>query len=338
MLDTFTTILLTGGTGSFGTAMTSYLLAYTDATIRIYSRGEALRAEMQERFRAQQDRLRFFAGDVRDEQRLRDALTGVNLVIHCAALKRIEMGEYDPMEFIKTNVMGTFNVMRACRQAGVNRALFLSTDKAVSPINVYGSSKALGERLWAQGNAYAPDSTELVAVRYGNVSGSRGSVIPLWRQCLVEGKPLPVTDLGMSRFYISMDEAVEAAIFAITHAPRGSIIVPHLPAYLMGDLAEAVMENSGRDHASMEYIGLRAGEKWHEMLVSEEEATRLLEYTGESAMRYYCIPARSPSWTTESGGRLVSPWQAVFLPAPYESQWWPDRLSVPQLRERLEGV
>jgi len=338
VLDTFTTILLTGGTGSFGTAMTSYLLAYTDATIRIYSRGEALRAEMQERFRAHHHRLRFLAGDVRDEERLRDALAGVNLVIHCAALKRIEMGEYDPMEFIKTNVMGTFNVMRACRHAGVRRALFLSTDKSVQAINVYGSGKALGERLWSQGNAYAPEGTEFVAVRYGNVSSSRGSVIPLWRQCLAEGNPLLVTDLSMTRFYISLQEAVETAIFAINHAPRGSIIVPHLPAYTMGDLAQALIEHSGLPHVEIEYMGLRAGEKWHEMLVSEDETLRLTEYMGECTQRYYCIPAQSTSWTTEEGGRLVSPWQMVMLPAPYESQGWPDRLNVSQLRELLEGV
>lgn len=338
MLASYQTILLTGGTGSFATAMTSYLLAHTVATIRIYSRGEMLRAEMQARFRAHHDRMRFLTGDVRDAERLVTACQDVNLVIHCAALKRIEIGEYDPIEFIRTNVMGTYNVMRACQQAGAGRALFLSTDKSVQAINVYGSSKALGERLWAQGNAYAPKGTEFVAVRYGNVMGSQGSVIPIWKSCLAEGRPLSVTDLAMSRFYISLEEAVETAVFAINHAPRGSIIVPHLPAYTMGDLAQAMMEHAAVADVTLEHIGVRAGEKWHEMLVSEEEGTRLLEYVGDATQRYYCVPSRSPSWPPENGGPLVSPWQGVLLPGPYESQYWPDRLRVPELRARLEAV
>jgi len=279
-------LLVTGGTGSFGHAVVTRLLQSDCAEIRVFSRDEKKQEEMRLTFRSK--KLYFHIGDVREYASVDDALRGVDYVFHAAALKQVPSCEFYPMEAVRTNVIGAENVMRAAVAQGVHRCVLLSTDKAVYPINAMGLSKAMMEKLMvAKSRLCTPGETILCATRYGNVMGSRGSVIPLFLQQLREGRPLTVTDPGMTRFLMSLEESVDLVLHAFEHALPGDIFVQKAPASTVGDLASALRELLRRD-SEIRIIGTRHGEKLYESLVSREEMAR-----AEDLGRYYRIPADS---------------------------------------------
>lgn len=254
-------LLITGGTGSFGRAFVRKALESSIERICIFSRGEHAQADMRAQYpppRHSEDRLRFFIGDVRDRDRLRRAMEGVSTVVHAAALKRIEVGHYNPVEMVKTNVMGAINVIEAAQDAGVKKVVALSSDKAYQPISPYGFSKAMAESLFlAANNARGRDGPIFAVTRYGNVAGSAGSVIPKWREILKTGDTVPVTDPECTRFWMTMDEAVALVAETIETMKGGELMIPELPAYVLGDLAEAM-------GAKMDVTGLNGFEKKHE--------------------------------------------------------------------------
>jgi len=279
-------LLITGGTGSFGHAVVTRLLQTDCAEIRVFSRDEKKQEDM--RLALRNDRLKFHIGDVRDYSSVEDALRGAHFVFHAAALKQVPSCEFYPMEAVRTNVMGAENVMRAAIDQGVQRCVLLSTDKAVYPINAMGISKAMMEKLMvAKSRLCDPASTVLSATRYGNVMGSRGSVIPLFLQQLRNRQPLTVTDPRMTRFLMSLDESVDLVLHAFEHAAPGDIFVQKAPASTIGDLANAMRELF---HSTEEFrvIGTRHGEKLYESLVSREEMAR-----AQDLGPYYRIPADS---------------------------------------------
>lgn len=245
-------VLITGGTGSFGQAFTRRLLKADVDRIAIFSRGEHAQAEMAAQITDK--RVRYLIGDVRDRDRLRRAFSNVDTVVHAAALKRIEVGNYCPSEMVATNIGGATNVIEAAMDAGVSKVVMLSTDKAWQPISPYGQSKALAESLFR--NAYA-SGTKFAVTRYGNVWGSRGSVVPKWREILRTSDTVPVTDMDATRFYMTMQQAVDLVVDTINTMQGGELNIPTLPAYRLGDLAEAM-------GAKMNVIGLPAYEKRHE--------------------------------------------------------------------------
>lgn len=256
-------VLITGGGGSFGQAFAKEALSAGARKVVIYSRDEAKQAAMREQVR--DHRLRFLIGDVRDEQRLRRAMEGVSVVVHGAAMKRIEVCQEDVDECRKTNVNGTANVISAAKDAMVGRVVMLSTDKACSPVNAYGASKLMAEHLMlAANNARGSHGPIYAVTRYGNVAGSRGSVIPMWRAALRVGDEVPVTDPEMTRYWMSMDEAVALVVWTLGHMEGGELVVPDLPAYRLADLAEAM-------GAVPFVVGPRPGEKAHESMIGEDE-------------------------------------------------------------------
>lgn len=265
-------ILITGGTGSLGTALIRELLQNTEARrIAIFSRDELKQHAARSLFNDDK-RLRWFIGDIRDKSRLIQALHGVDFVIHAAALKQVDTGEYNPMEFIKTNVLGSQNVIDASIEAGVKKVVALSTDKASSPINLYGATKLTADKLFVAANNYSFSfGTTFSVVRYGNVMGSRGSVIPFFQQLAKVGKPIPITDLRMTRFWISIDEAVTFVLESLDLMSGGELYVPKIPSMKIIDLARAISPN-----ANIEEIGLRPGEKLHEEMISADDSRRTL--------------------------------------------------------------
>jgi UDP-glucose 4-epimerase len=278
------TLLITGGTGSFGNAVLQRFLDSDLAEIRIFSRDEKKQEDM--RIGLANDKLRFMIGDVRDPESVREALRGVHYVFHAAALKQVPSCEFYPMEAVRTNVIGAENVMRAALDAGVERCVVLSTDKAVYPINAMGLSKALMEKLMvAKSRLCERGGTILSATRYGNVMGSRGSVIPLFLRQLQDGSPITLTDPHMTRFLMSLQESVDLVLYAFEHARPGDIFVQKSPACTIEVLAEA-MRQLLRPDAEIRVIGTRHGEKLYESLVSREEMAR-----AEDLGRYYRIPA-----------------------------------------------
>jgi UDP-glucose 4-epimerase len=277
-------VLVTGGTGSFGHAVVHRLLRMDCAEIRVFSRDEKKQEDM--RLALRSDRLRFHIGDVRDYASVDDVMRGVDYVFHAAALKQVPSCEFHPMEAVRTNVIGAEHVMRAAIAQRVSRCVLLSTDKAVYPINAMGMSKAMMEKLMvAKSRVCDPETTILCATRYGNVMGSRGSVIPLFLQQLREGKPLTVTDPRMTRFLMSLDESVDLVLHAFAHAKPGDIFVQKAPASTIEDLAQALRALAGSD-VPINVIGTRHGEKLYESLVSREEMARAQDHG-----RYYRIPA-----------------------------------------------
>ncbi len=266
------TILLTGGTGSFGKHFCRLMLKnHPPKAIRIYSRDELKQHEMRQEFGEQI--LRFFIGDIRDLNRLRRAMEGVDYVIHAAALKHVPICEYNPIEAIKTNILGAQNVVNASIDAGVKKIVALSTDKAVNPVNLYGATKLCAEKLFVYGNAYAgPRDTRFSCVRYGNVIASRGSVIPLFLKQKKE-KKLTITDERMTRFWITLDQAVNLVLKAFELMRGGEIFVPKIPSLRIMDLAKAVCPD-----CEIEFIGIRPGEKLHESLTTSEEARHMVSY------------------------------------------------------------
>ena len=253
------TVLITGGTGSLGKALARRILDQKPKKLIIFSRDEFKQSEMAKEF--PDSEIRFFIGNIRDSERLRQALDGVDYVIHAAALKQVPAMEYNPEEAVKTNVNGSMNVINACIERGVKKCVLVSTDKAVSPVNLYGATKLCAEKLFIAANAY--NKTEFVCVRYGNVMGSRGSVIPLFQKLRDSGvRKIPITSLEMTRFWITLDEAVNLVMLALEVATGGRIIIPRAPAMKIIDVARAIMPD-----CEFEVIGVRAGEKIHEALV-----------------------------------------------------------------------
>ena len=265
-------VLVTGGTGSFGKKFTKILLEEQQPKkVIIFSRDELKQHEMQVGG-FNDERLRYFIGDVRDRERLVRAMHGVDVVVHAAALKQVPACEYNPMEAIKTNIMGTANVVEAALDAGVKKVLTVSTDKAVSPANLYGATKLAAEKLTIQSNAYAGGSaTRFSCVRYGNVVGSRGSVGPLFLNQRSNGK-ITITDDRMTRFWLSLEQGVRFVIHSIEQMEGGEVFVPKIPSTKVTDLARAIAPQ-----AKLEIIGIRPGEKLHEMLISEDEARHTVE-------------------------------------------------------------
>jgi UDP-N-acetylglucosamine 4,6-dehydratase/5-epimerase len=265
-------VLITGGTGSLGKSLISYLLKETSVRrIAVFSRDELkqhnLRLEFQDN-----PRLRWFIGDIRDLDRLKRAFNGVDFVIHAAALKQVDTGEYNPMEFIKTNVLGSQNVIDAAIETGVKRVVALSTDKASSPINLYGATKLTADKLFVAANNYSYSyGTTFSVVRYGNVMGSRGSVIPFFREVAAQGKSLPITDLRMTRFWISIESAIKFVIDSLEMMSGGELYVPRIPSMKIVDLANAVAPG-----AKLEEIGMRPGEKLHEEMISADDSRRTI--------------------------------------------------------------
>jgi UDP-N-acetylglucosamine 4,6-dehydratase len=280
------TILLTGGTGSFGNAFVRRVLAeHPSVVIRIYSRDELKQSEM--RAVHGDGQLRYLIGDVRDRERMFRAAQGCDVIIHAAAMKQVPACEYNPFEAVKTNVNGAQNVVDVAIDAGVATVVALSTDKAVNPVNLYGATKLCAEKIVVQGNSYAVHSgTTLSCVRYGNVVGSRGSVVPLFREQAIRGR-LTITDESMTRFWITLDQAVDLVLFAIEHAAGGEIFIPKIPSMRVVDLAAAMAPGIGYD-----VIGIRPGEKLHEVLLTEDESRHAADIG-----QYYVVQPDHPWWT-----------------------------------------
>jgi UDP-N-acetylglucosamine 4,6-dehydratase len=262
-------ILVTGGTGSFGRRCVASLLARHDpARVVVFSRDELKQSELQAAF-AGDGRIRFFLGDVRDRDRLLRAFDGIDVVIHAAALKQVPTLEYNPFEAVKTNINGAQNVIDAAIDRGVRRVVALSTDKASSPINLYGATKLVGDKLFVDANAYAGSKdTRFSVVRYGNVMNSRGSVVPLFRRLAADGV-LPITDPRMTRFFITLEQSVEFVLGRANDMAGGELFVPKLPSVRVGDLARAIAPG-----AELRVVGIRAGEKLHEELIGADDARR----------------------------------------------------------------
>ncbi len=265
-------ILITGGTGSLGKALTRKLLNETTARrIVILSRDELKQHNMRNEF-GNDPRLRWFVGDIRDANRLLHAFHGVDFVIHAAALKQVDTAEYNPMEFIKTNVLGSNNVIDASIKSGVKKVVALSTDKASSPINLYGATKLTADKLFVAANNYSiAYGTSFCVVRYGNVMGSRGSVIPFFKDLHKQGKEIPITDLRMTRFWISIEAAVNFVLESLEIMKGGELYVPRIPSMKITDLAEVVAP--GSKHVE---IGMRPGEKLHEEMISSDDSRRTI--------------------------------------------------------------
>lgn len=265
-------VLITGGTGSLGKALTKYLLSMTKVRrVAILSRDELKQSNMRIELN-DDDRLRWFLGDIRDIERLKRAFHDVDFVIHAAALKQVDTGEYNPMEFIKTNVLGSQNVIDAAIETRVKRVVALSTDKASSPINLYGATKLTADKLFVAANNYGYKyGTIFSVVRYGNVMGSRGSVIPYFRDLAEKGKSLPITDLQMTRFWISLEQAVKFVLDSLEMMEGGELYVPRIPSMKIVDLARAVSPES-----ALEEIGMRPGEKLHEEMISSDDSRRTI--------------------------------------------------------------
>jgi len=279
------TILITGGTGSFGSNFTKYLLKKSKAKkIIVFSRDELKQSKLKSQI--QDKRLRFFIGDVRDIERLQRAFSNVDIVIHAAALKQIPSIEYNPIEAIKTNIIGTKNVINAALDNNVEKAMLVSSDKAVNPVNLYGATKLCAEKLFIQANSYsAGKKTRFSCVRYGNVIGSRGSVIPLFLKQKDRGI-LTITDKRMTRFWITLEQSVKFVANCIKKMKGGEIFIPKLPSMKILDLARIIAPE-----AEIKIIGIRPGEKLHEVLLSPEEATHSKEFD-----KYFVIEPEFPFW------------------------------------------
>lgn len=287
MTDMFAnkTLMITGGTGSFGNAVLKRFLDTDVREIRIFSRDEKKQEDMRIAFN--NPKLRFYIGDVRDLDSLRQAVKGVDYIFHAAALKQVPSCEFYPMEAVRTNVLGTENLLQAADEARVGRVVVLSTDKAVYPINAMGISKAMAEKVMvAKARLQRDGETVFCATRYGNVMASRGSVIPLFVSQINEGKALSVTDPHMTRFLMSLEDSVNLVLYAFANGQQGDIFVQKSPASTVGDLAQALKEIAGRADLETRLIGTRHGEKLYESLVSREEMARAVDLSD-----YYRIPA-----------------------------------------------
>lgn len=281
-LFTNKTLLITGGTGSFGNAVLNRFLKTDIGEIRVFSRDEKKQDDMRHEFQAKMpeaaEKIKFYIGDVRDIASVRNAMHGVDYIFHAAALKQVPSCEFFPIEAVKTNVLGTENVLTAAIEAGVKNIVCLSTDKAAYPVNAMGTSKAMMEKvIVAKSRTVSPEKTKICCTRYGNVMCSRGSVIPLWIDQIRAGQPITVTDPSMTRFIMSLDEAVDLVLFAFEHGISGDILVQKAPACTIKTQAEAVCELFGGDKNNIKVIGIRHGEKMYETLLTNEECANAVD-------------------------------------------------------------
>ena len=278
------TLLITGGTGSFGHAVANRFLNSDIKEIRIFSRDEKKQDDMRKEYN--NDKLKFYIGDVRDLQSVKNAMHGVDYIFHAAALKQVPSCEFFPLEAVKTNVLGTNNVLTAAIEEGVKKVICLSTDKAAYPVNAMGTSKAMMEKVAvAKSRTVKPENTTICATRYGNVMCSRGSVIPLFIEQIKAGKPITVTEPKMTRFIMSLEEAVELVVFAFKNADAGDIMVQKAPACTIEVLAQAVKEIFGVPNHETRVIGIRHGEKMYETLLTNEECAHAIDMGN-----YYRVP------------------------------------------------
>lgn len=278
------TLLITGGTGSFGNAVLRRMLRTEIAEIRIFSRDEKKQDDMRKRYNS--EKLKFYIGDVRDQQSVMNAMRGVDFVFHAAALKQVPSCEFHPMEAVKTNILGTENTVESAIRCSVKRIICLSTDKAVYPINAMGISKAMMEKVFvAKSRNIDPNKTTICGTRYGNVMASRGSVIPLFVEQILAGKSITITDPHMTRFMMTLDDAVDLVLFAFEHGESGDIFVQKAPAATLVVLAEALFQLLNKPNHPIEIIGTRHGEKTHEALLSREESAHVRDMGN-----YFCIP------------------------------------------------
>ena len=318
-------ILITGGTGSFGQKFTEVMLdKYSPKVLRIFSRDELKQYEMEMKFN-NDPRLRFFIGDIRDKERLARAMNGVNIVVHAAALKQVPLCEYNPFEAVKTNIIGTQNVINTAIDNNVKKVIAISTDKAVNPVNVYGATKMCMEKIVVASNSYvgSKNKTYLSCVRYGNVVGSRGSVILLFRNQKSSGT-LTITDEKMTRFWITLDQGVELVIKCIEKMKGGEIFVPKIPSMKIVDLKNVIAPG-----CKFRYISVRPGEKIHEILITEEEAKRTVEYDN-----FFVIKPVQPWWSSSNwkeGKNLPEGFR-------YTSDNNPDWLTEEQLKKMVEDL
>lgn len=322
------TILITGGTGSFGNHFTEYVLQhYKPKKIIIYSRDEFKQFNMRNRLMQYDSVMRYFIGDVRDQARMRRAFDGVDYVIHAAAMKQVPACEYNPNEAIKTNISGAMNVIECALDMGVKRVVALSTDKAVNPINLYGGTKLVSDKLFIAANAYSGlKDTRFAIVRYGNVAGSRGSVIPFFRSLVEAGQTeLPITDFEMTRFWISLDQGVQLVIKALAESKGGETFIAKIPSFKITDLAKAILPS-----CILKEVGIREGEKLHEVMITKEDSLHTYEYD-----KHFIVYPHM-SWWDE--GKAVSGGKPVSRGFEYSSgkngQW----LSVDDLSTLLRGV
>ncbi|MEO8078762.1 MAG: UDP-N-acetylglucosamine 4,6-dehydratase (inverting) [Acidobacteriota bacterium] len=318
------TVLVTGGTGSFGRKFIGTLLAqHKPKKVIVFSRDELKQHEMRQHFPdGPGSVMRYFIGDVRDPERLRRAFGGVDLVVHAAALKQVPACEYNPFEAVQTNIQGAKNIVDAAIDLGVPRVVGLSTDKAVSPVNLYGATKLVAEKIFVQGNTYsAGGETRFACVRYGNVVGSRGSVVPLFLEQAKTGT-ITITDERMTRFWITLEQGVRFVMNAAEQMHGGEVFVPKLPSMRLSDLAKVVAPQ-----CAVRVVGIRPGEKLHELLFSEDEARQTLEFDD-----MYIIQPMFPWWNPEpwSGGRKLAD---EFR---YSSETNVDWLSNPALLRMIE--
>ena len=321
------TVLITGGTGSFGTQFVETVLAeYSPKKIIIFSRDELKQYEMAQRFSpAEHPCLRYFIGDVRDEARLDMAMRDVDVVVHAAALKHVPIAEYNPFECIKTNVMGAQNVVTAAIKRGVKQVCALSTDKAASPINLYGASKLASDKIFTAAQAMGgADGPVFSVVRYGNVVGSRGSVVPFFKKLAAEGADhLPITDERMTRFWITLSQGVNFVLSALAMAKGGEVFVPKIPSMSTVDLARSIAPNL--PHKT---VGIRPGEKLHEVLVPEDDARTTLELADRFIILSGQDPGLREAWLGD-GAELVPEGFA------YASNTNPERLDARALKDML---
>lgn len=329
------TILITGGTGSFGKKFLEMIFAnYNPKKVIIYSRDEYKQSVMQADYRDKVDmsKVRFFIGDVRDKERLMRAFRGVDYVIHAAAMKQVPTCEYNPMEAVKTNIHGAQNVIDAALDSGVKKVVALSTDKAVNPINLYGGTKLVSDKLFIAANAYTGKNGCIFSVvRYGNVAGSRGSVIPIWKRLLDSGNTkLGVTDMRMTRFWITLEQGVELVFKALEESKGGETYISKIPSFHIGDLAKAMCLNAAGVDGELEEIGIREGEKLHEVMVTKDDSRSTYEYD-----KHYII---YPDYTWHAkgdvlpGGRLVE--EGFEYNSGNNTQW----LNVDELRQALKEL
>ena len=317
-------ILVTGGTGSFGQKFTEIALReHNPKVIRVFSRGEFLQQQMHQRFN-DDARLRFFIGDVRDRERLHRAMNGVDIVVHAAALKQVPTCEYNPIEAVRTNIDGAVNVIDAALNNGVEKVIAISSDKAVHPVNLYGATKLVAEKLFIQGNAYTGGrGTKFSCTRYGNVVASRGSVIELFLEQKQNGF-ITITDERMTRFWITLEQGVHFVIDCIGRMQGGEIFVPKTPSMKITDIADVISPEAER-----RVIGIRPGEKIHEILLTEEESTHTREFDD-----YFVIEPEQPSGSyvdLEYGRRLPDNFEYA---SDSNSQW----LTKGQLQKMIEDI
>ena len=315
-------ILVTGGTGSFGREFVQHVLAdQGPARVVVMSRDELKQYEMRQEL-GDDNRVRFFLGDIRDRERLRRALQGVDYVVHAAALKQVDTAEYNPSEFIKTNVLGSENVIDASIDAGVKKVIALSTDKASSPVNLYGATKLTADKLFISSNHYAQaGGTRFSVVRYGNVIGSRGSVVPFFRSIAERGGEIPITDPRMTRFVITLEDAVQFVLACLDDMTGGELYVPRIPSVRVVDVAEAIAPG-----APLVDVGIRPGEKLHEEMIAREDARRTLQREDS-----YVVQPTMAMW----GGREEIAGEPVPEDFVYSSDTNDEWLSVDEIRDLL---